>query len=108
MSFQRSWLEHLAPAGNCATSERTSGFEVAITRTLGASAWLVFEAWLTPEVFMQGWVPKSSGAMPLSRKREVLVGTSYRLKIASPRAASRVTFFGKVPRIGAECASRVD
>ena len=43
---------------NRTTLERTSEREMVITRTFDAPARLVFEAWTTPELFKQWWVPK--------------------------------------------------
>jgi uncharacterized protein YndB with AHSA1/START domain len=80
---------------NRTTSERKSDRELIITRTLNASARLVFEAWTTPELFKQWWVPKSSGATLLSCEQDVRVGGSYRLEFAHPTAATPLAFFGR-------------
>jgi uncharacterized protein YndB with AHSA1/START domain len=55
----------------------------------------VFEAWTTPELFKQWWVPKSSGATLLSCEQDVRVGGSYRLEFAHPKAATPMAFFGR-------------
>jgi uncharacterized protein YndB with AHSA1/START domain len=77
------------------TSERKSDRELVVTRTFDAPARLVFEAWTTPELFKQWWVPKSSGATLLSCQQDVRVGGSYRLEFAHPQGATPMAFFGK-------------
>jgi len=77
------------------TSERKSDRELVTTRTFDAPARLVFEAWTTPELFRQWWVPKSSGATLLSCEQDVRVGGSYRLEFAHPKAATPMAFFGR-------------
>jgi uncharacterized protein YndB with AHSA1/START domain len=84
-----------APMTNRTTSERKSERELVITRTFDASPRLVFEAWTTPELFKQWWVPKSSGATLLSCVQDVRVGGSYRLEFAHPKATSPLAFFGR-------------
>ena len=77
------------------TTERKSARELVITRTFDAPARLVFEAWTTPELFKQWWVPKSSGATLLSCAQDVRVGGSYRLEFAHPMGATPMAFFGR-------------
>jgi uncharacterized protein YndB with AHSA1/START domain len=77
------------------TSERKSERELVITRTFDAPVRLVFEAWTTPELFRQWWVPKSSGATLLSCEQDVRVGGGYRLVFDHPKATAPMTFFGK-------------
>jgi uncharacterized protein YndB with AHSA1/START domain len=77
------------------TSERKSERELVITRTFDAPPRLVFEAWTTPKLFMQWWVPKSCGAGLLSCEQDVRVGGSYRLEFAHPKAAAPMAFFGR-------------
>lgn len=84
-----------APMSNRTTSERKSDRELIITRTFDAPARLVFEAWTTPELFKQWWVPNSSGATLLSCEQDVRVGGSYRLEFAHPKAATPMAFFGR-------------
>jgi uncharacterized protein YndB with AHSA1/START domain len=81
--------------GNRTTTERKSDRELVITRTFDAPARLVFEAWTTPELFKQWWVPKSSGATLLSCEQDVRVGGSYRLEFAHPQGAAPMAFFGR-------------
>jgi uncharacterized protein YndB with AHSA1/START domain len=80
---------------NRTTSERKSERELVITRTFDAPARLVFEAWTTPELFKQWWVPKSIGVTLLSCEQDVRVGGSYRLEFAHPEGAAPMAFFGK-------------
>jgi uncharacterized protein YndB with AHSA1/START domain len=84
-----------APKRNRTTSERKSARELVTTRTFDAPARLVFEAWTTPELFRQWWVPKSSGATLLSCEQDVRVGGRYRLEFAHPSAATPMAFFGR-------------
>ncbi|BBQ01178.1 ATPase (plasmid) [Burkholderia sp. SFA1] len=84
-----------SPTRNRTTSERKSDREMVITRVFDAPPRLVFEAWTTPELFRQWWVPKSSGATLLSCEQNVRVGGGYRLEFAHPKAAAPLAFFGK-------------
>src|SRR6185295_3108590 len=83
------------PVKNRTTVEQKSEREVVVTRTFNAPARIVFEAWTTPELFKQWWVPKSSGATLLSCEQDVRVGGSYRLAFAHPKAATPMAFFGR-------------
>ena len=83
------------PLSNRTTSERKSERELVITRIFDAPSRLVFEAWTTPELFKQWWVPKSSGATLLSCEQDVRVGGSYRLEFAHPTAETPMAFFGR-------------
>lgn len=62
---------------NRTTVERTSDREVVVTRTFNAPARIVFEAWTTPELFKQWWVPKSMGMSMLSCTMDVRTGGKY-------------------------------
>ena len=59
--------------------ERTSEREVVVRRTFDAPARLVFEAWTTPELFRQWWLPQSMGARLRSIDMDARTGGSYRL-----------------------------
>jgi uncharacterized protein YndB with AHSA1/START domain len=83
------------PVRNRTTSERKSEREMVTTRTFDAAPRLVFEAWTTPELFRQWWVPESSGATLLSCEQDVRVGGGYRLVFAHPKATEPMAFFGK-------------
>jgi uncharacterized protein YndB with AHSA1/START domain len=59
--------------------DRQSDREVVVTRTFNAPARIVFEAWTTPELFKQWWVPKSMGMILRSCEMDVRAGGRYRL-----------------------------
>jgi uncharacterized protein YndB with AHSA1/START domain len=59
--------------------ERVSDREVVVTRTFDAPARLVFQAWTTPELFKQWWVPKSMGMSLHVIEMDARTGGSYRL-----------------------------
>jgi len=61
------------------TVERTSEREVVVRRTFDAPARLVFEAWTTPELFRQWWLPQSMGARLRSLDMDARTGGRYRL-----------------------------
>jgi uncharacterized protein YndB with AHSA1/START domain len=75
---------------NRTTVERKSDREVVVTRTFNAPARIVFEAWTTPELFKQWWVPKSMGMFLRSCEMDVRVGGRYRLEFEPDAMA----FFG--------------
>ena len=81
-----------APMKNRTTVERKSERELVVTRTFNGPARLVFEAWTTPELFRQWWVPKSLGMSLLSCEMDVRVGGTYRLEFA--HGDSQAAFFG--------------
>jgi uncharacterized protein YndB with AHSA1/START domain len=78
------------PMKSRTTVERTSDREVVVTRTFNAPARIVFEAWTTPELFKQWWVPKSMGMALRSCEMDVRVGGTYRLAFEP----DGVAFFG--------------
>ncbi len=84
-----------ADGRNATTSERVSDRETLVTRMFDAPPRLVFEAWTTPELFRQWWVPKSSGATLLSCEQDVRVGGGYRLTFAHPASETPMAFFGR-------------
>jgi uncharacterized protein YndB with AHSA1/START domain len=55
----------------------------------------VFEAWTTPELFRQWWLPKSLEMTLLSCEMDVRVGGRYRLEISHPKAPQPMAFFGR-------------
>jgi uncharacterized protein YndB with AHSA1/START domain len=75
---------------NRTTVERTSEREVVVTRTFNAPPRIVFEAWTTPELFRQWWLPKSMGMSLRSCEMDVRVGGQYRLEFEP----DGVAFFG--------------
>jgi uncharacterized protein YndB with AHSA1/START domain len=70
--------------------ERKSDREVVVTRAFNAPARIVFEAWTTPELFKQWWVPKSMGMVLRSCEMDVRRGGRYRLEFEPDGMA----FFG--------------
>jgi uncharacterized protein YndB with AHSA1/START domain len=83
-----------APANNRTTVERTSERELVVRRTFNAPARLVFEAWTTPELFRQWWVPKSMGMILRSCEMDVRTGGGYRLAFGDD-ASPAAEFFGR-------------
>lgn len=79
---------------NRTTVERTSDREVVVTRMFDAPARLVFEAWTTPELFREWWVPRSLGMTLRSCELDVRTGGSYRL-VFGDDPANPMAFFGK-------------
>jgi uncharacterized protein YndB with AHSA1/START domain len=61
------------------TVKRASDREIVVTRIFDAPARLVFEAWTTPEIFRQWWVPKSLGMNLRSIEMDARTGGRYRL-----------------------------
>ncbi|MFN8223163.1 MAG: SRPBCC family protein [Gaiellales bacterium] len=74
--------------------ERTSDREVVVTRTFDAPAPLVFEAWTTPDLFKQWWVPRSMGMTLRSCDLDVRTGGTYRL-VFGDDPANTTPFFGR-------------
>jgi uncharacterized protein YndB with AHSA1/START domain len=83
-----------SPMKNRTTVQRKSDREVVVTRTFDCPARLVFEAWTTPELFRQWWVPKSMGMTLRSCELDVRVGGSYRL-VFGDDPSNPMAFFGK-------------
>lgn len=84
----------VTPMKNRTTVERTSEREVVVTRTFDGPPRLVFEAWTTPELFKQWWVPKSMGMVLRACEMDVRVGGRYRL-VFGQDAAHTDEFFGR-------------
>src|SRR5262249_20641386 len=63
---------------------------LVVTRTFGAPARLVFEAWTRPELFKQWWVPKSMGMKLHAVEMDVRTGGTYRLNFGDG-----MDFFGR-------------
>lgn len=76
---------------NRTTVERKSDREVVVTRTFDGPARIVFQAWTTPDLFKQWWVPKSLGMVLRSCEMDVRAGGRYRLVFDAP---SPNEFFG--------------
>ena len=79
---------------NHTTVERKSEREIVVTRTFNGPARIVFEAWTTPELFKQWWVPKSMGMVLRSCEMDVRVGGRYRL-VFGHDATDPAEFFGR-------------
>jgi uncharacterized protein YndB with AHSA1/START domain len=82
-----------SPTKNRTSVQRKSDREVVVTRAFDCPARLVFEAWTTPELFKQWWVPKSMGMTLRSCQLDVRVGGGYRLEFGDP--SNTMAFFGK-------------
>jgi uncharacterized protein YndB with AHSA1/START domain len=83
------------PMKNRTTVERKSERELVVTRTFGAPARIVFEAWTKPELFRRWWVPKSCSLTLLECEQDVRVGGRYRLVFSHPSAPQPMEFFGR-------------
>jgi len=77
------------------TAERKSDRELVVTRTFDAPARLVFQAWTTPELFKQWWIPKASGVYFVSTEMDIRTGGSYRFMMGHPAAPEPMAFFGE-------------
>jgi len=80
---------------NNTTVERASERELVVTRSFNGPARLVFEAWTRPELFLQWWVPKSSGISLVSSEMDIRTGGTYRLEFGHPASERTMTFFGR-------------
>ena len=74
--------------------ERTSDFELVVTRTFGAPLHIVFAAWSRPELFTRWWVPASAGMSLLECDMDIRTGGSYRLVFSHPAFEQPMAFFG--------------
>jgi uncharacterized protein YndB with AHSA1/START domain len=84
--------DEATPAKNRSRVELKSEHELVVRRTLNAPARLVFEAWITPELFRRWWVPKSYGQTLLACEMDVRAGGQYRLEFR--HEDSTMEFFG--------------
>ncbi len=80
---------------NRTTMERASDRETIVTRTVNASARLVFDAWTKPELFKRWWTPKSHGLTIHSCEMDARTGGGYKLIISHPASPQPMAFFGK-------------
>ena len=83
---------------NRSTLERKSPRELVVTRTINGPARLVFEAWTTPELFKQWWVPKSLGLTLLSCDMDVRPGGKYKL-VFKHGASEPMAFYGRYTEV---------
>ncbi len=74
--------------------ERKSDRELVVKRTFDAPVHIVFEAWSTPELFKQWWVPKSVGMSLVSCDMDIRTGGAYRLVFSHPAFDQPMAFFG--------------
>src|SRR5262249_50038537 len=84
-----------APIKNPTTVERKSERELVVTRTFGAPARVVFEAWTRPELFRRWWAPQAGGLTILSCEMDVRTGGTYRLVFGHPASEQPMAFFGR-------------
>jgi uncharacterized protein YndB with AHSA1/START domain len=84
----------MAEQKNSTTIARKSDRELVVTRSFDAPVHIVFQAWSTPELFQQWWVPKSAGLTVLSCQMDIRTGGSYRLVMKHPAMEQPMAFFG--------------
>ena len=82
------------PMKNPTTVKQTSDREIVVTRIFNAPARIVFEAWTTPELFKQWWVPKSMGMSLLSCEMDARTGGKYGL-VFGHDASGPAAFYGR-------------
>ncbi|MBL8631030.1 MAG: SRPBCC family protein [Rhodospirillaceae bacterium] len=75
--------------------ERASDRELIVTRTFNAPVHLVFQAWTTPDLLKQWWVPKSYGIYFISCEADVRPGGTYRFVFGHPSSDQPMEFVGK-------------
>jgi len=83
-----------ATEANRTIVERKADRELVVTRTFDAPAHIVFEAWSTPDLFKQWWVPKSAGMSLISCDMDIRTGGTYRLVFRHPAFDQPMAFFG--------------
>jgi uncharacterized protein YndB with AHSA1/START domain len=83
-----------APLKNRTTVERTSERETVVKRIFNAPARIVVQAWTTPELFKQWWVPKSMGMSLLSCEMDARTGGKYVLMFGQD-ASTATAFYGR-------------
>ena len=83
-----------ATDANRTVVERKADRELVVTRTFDAPAHIVFEAWSTPDLFKQWWVPKSAGMSLISCDMDIRTGGTYRLVFRHPASDQPMAFFG--------------
>ncbi|NII55020.1 SRPBCC family protein [Luteibacter sp. SG786] len=88
-------------AMNPTSVERRSERELVVTRTFDAPVHIVFEAWSTPDLFKQWWVPKSTGMTLVSCEMDIRTGGTYRLVFRHPAFDQPMAFFGTYKEVTA-------
>lgn len=79
--------------------ERTSDFDLVVTRTFDAPLHIVFAAWSTPELFQRWWVPASAGMSLLECEMDIRTGGRYRLVFSHPAFEQPMAFFGSYKEV---------
>ena len=79
--------------------ERKSERELVVTRSFNGPAHLVFKAWVTPELFIRWWVPKSAGMSVLSCEMDIRTGGRYKLVFSHPVSKEPMAFFGRYSEV---------
>jgi len=79
---------------NRTTMELPSDTEIVITRTLGARASIVFDAWTKPEHLRRWWAPKSRGVTFVQCDVDLRPGGTYRY-VLTHGGAEPFAFLGK-------------
>ena len=82
------------PMTNHTAVDRKSERELVGTRSFGAPARIVFEAWTRPELLKRWWAPKSAGVSLLSCEADVRAGGRYRFEFGHD-ASKTMAFFGR-------------
>lgn len=93
--------EGSAAAMNPTSVERKGDRELVVTRTFDAPVSIVFEAWSTPDLFKQWWVPKSAGMTLDSCDMDIRTGGTYRLVFRHPAFDQPMAFFGTYKEVTA-------
>lgn len=88
-------------AMNPTSVERKGDRELVVTRTFDAPVPIVFEAWSTPDLFKQWWVPKSAGMTLVSCDMDIRTGGTYRLVFRHPAFEQPMAFFGTYKEVSA-------
>ncbi|MGN6091729.1 MAG: SRPBCC family protein [Luteibacter jiangsuensis] len=88
-------------AMNPTSVERKGDRELVVTRTFDAPVLIVFEAWSTPDLFKQWWVPKSAGMTLVSCDMDIRTGGTYRLVFRHPAFEQPMAFFGTYKEVTA-------
>lgn len=88
-------------AMNPTSVERKGDRELVVTRTFDAPVHIVFEAWSTPDLFKQWWVPKSAGMSLESCDMDIRTGGTYRLVFRHPAFDQPMAFFGSYREVTA-------
>lgn len=82
------------PTKNRTSVEPKSEREIVVKRTFDAPARIVFQAWTTPALFRQWWIPKSMPLALLSYEADIRTGGGYRL-VFDVDGTNTMAFFGK-------------